>query len=262
MRTFRCARWRKYSFFISVMLFCGLSVPVAAYAKEDLSSLNGLWVVNFSKTKALWEASKIDTQVLETSLGGYRLDMDFSTSSMIEGVVLSGTPLRTPFKVSKDSNGNLLITVDKYGKRTFLWAMQGDGDVAVTVTDSPTLIMMKCDYAKYAGRWELDIPANDAFFTLLASQATQESKEQLREELTGSYLILSFLDGDFVMRWKTSKGEAIYSPFPSGNFGITEYEKTGCTSSRGVSLNFKNDDYIIMGFKGDDASLFLKRMKQ
>lgn len=242
------------------------SLAPAAHAdtKEDTNSLSGLWVVNYGKTEELWKASEnIDMEILPLLAKAYMLDLDFSAGTMIEGTDLSETPRRTPFSESKDSSGNLLITIkeENGATKTFLFEERSDGDMLVTVgKTTPPIVMMECDYTKYAGRWLLDTPSIEPLVELLAHDAPEPKKEEFRTELADSYLILSFSRGDFKMRWETGAGDTIYRPFPSGAFEVSQYAKTGCwLADNEISLSFKSDDYIILLFKDDDISLFLKR---
>lgn len=261
---------RHIFYFLTLFLLAMVSsFAPAAYAdtKEGSNSLSGLWVVNYGKTEELWEASKnIDMETLPLVAEAYMLDLDFPAGTMIEGTDLSETPRRTPFSESKDSSGNLLITVQEENgeTKTFLFEGRSDGDMLVTVGEAtPPIVMMECDYTRYAGKWLLDTPSIEPLIELLANDAPEPKKEEFRTKLADSYLILSFSRGDFKMRWETGAGETIYRPFPSGTFAVSQYAKTGCwLANNEISLSFKTDDYIILLFKDDDISLFLKRTAQ
>lgn len=122
---------------------------------------------------------------------------------------------------------------------------------------------MKCDYDKYGGTWQLDMPANEPFVNAIAEGATTEEKEQIRQKLADSYLLLSFTEGDFVMSWQTGQRKTIYRPFPSGLFGVSYYGKTDCTIADGeLALSFNNEDYFVMTFVEADMPISLERVKK
>lgn len=249
-----------------LMMISSLTPGVHAATKEDFRPLSGLWVVNYDKTEELWKTSKkSDMDILPILAEAYMLDMDFSARTMIEGTDLSETPRRIPFSESRDGAGNLLITIKENGEnKTFLWEERSDGNMLVTVDKmTPSIVMMRCDYSKYAGKWLLDTPSIESLVELLANDAPEPEKEDFRTKLADSYLILSFSRGDFMICWETGAGETIYRPFPSGPFSVSQYAKTDCwVSNNEISISFKSDDHFIMFFKDDDVSLSLKRTSE
>lgn len=266
----RLSRYALYFFAMFLFVVSSVFTP-AAYAanvQEDLSSLNGLWVVDYRETKALWEKAKIAEIELLPMMGeAYMLDMDFSAGTMIEGTSFSESPERIPFSVSRGKEGSLIIKKDEGdGKsKTFIWKMRSDGKALVKVgKTAPTIIMMRCDYSKYAGKWRLDIPANEGLVTMLSQRASEAEKESFMTELADSYMIFSFSRGDFEMRWETGAGERIYRPFPSGTFTVSQYAERECwlVGENEIFLNFRDDDYIIFFFVADDISLSLKRVAE
>lgn len=258
-------------FFIPLLLAILALAATAGYAGEDLNALSGLWVVDYSKTKALWEEAQIDEEKegLDILAAFFRLDMDFSASTMIEGTSFSKNPTRDPFNTSRNSDGNLLITSTRRGEsKTFLWAMRDGGGVSVTVSknppivsQSPPLSMMKCDYSKYAGKWTFDMPANEPLVTMIANSWKDKTVEEIREILANLHLNLSFSNNGFDMRWRDEEGETIYATFPSGIFDVTRYGETACLiGDDDISMSFESDDYIIMAYY--DTSLSLKRINE
>lgn len=257
-----------FALFLCAVSFFFTPAAYAANVQEDFSSLNGLWVVDYSQTKALWEKTEIEALDLLPLVGeAYMLDMDFSTGTMIEGTSFSESPERIPFSVSRGKEGSLLIKKDEgHGKsKTFIWKMLSDGKASLFVDENtPTIIMMKCDYSKYSGKWRLDIPANEGLVAMLLQRANEVQRKDFMAELADSYMRLSFSRGDFDMRWETGAGERIYTPFPNHTFTVAQYAEMECWLEREdeVLLTFKDDDYIIFFFVPDDVSLYLERVAE
>lgn len=246
----------RLAFFAAAFLLFALPQARAG----DLFALSGLWLLDASKTEALWKAEKknYDQESLDMLNAFYRLDIDFKNLSLIEGtvVVIGGEPTRTPFTAKEDGQSLHLSFKDKDGGQTRIWRLMPDGTVEQRSSDANTLplVLMRETMLEYSSLWAI----SDVNKVLEKMGLPAKEEPEMRKVLTALRIRVDF--NQKTLAWEDTKGEHVPGN-PRGDFFITARTKESCTldfDGEEVLWVFVNKNAIV--FQIQDISIPIKRV--
>ena len=234
----------------------------AAFSAQD--DLSDIWTVAADETQRVWkDRDAEDNLMLSLLVESYKLDVDFSTKTLIEGEKF-GEIQREPFTAEFKDGKLYMKMVQTTGSKPklFIWTDLGDGKALVEIegNELPPVVMVRRSwqlhvmgerYGIYSGVWRY-VDVTPFAQAMLEDGQSMTAKE--KEFVQGLRISVDFAKGD--LDWHTKEGEQAYTG-AMGGFYIKDAEDGFILQFTADSLQWrvKDADNAVVEYHGVAAPI-------